>query len=195
MMRSMGHRIFFEVSDVPGFIEIKKSSWTNFSYTCVINNVNIAETAANAYIIDSVRFEADVRGYIHTKDPKREEKVTWYSMNVQRLTDMTSTVVHRRFSEFVTLDDTIKATLKDAALPSLPEKSFKLTTNHLDIAFIEKRRQKLDLYMKTLVRTANVSALPQVRTFLGFPDEVSTVFFLFGFLDTLNNCILTHFCY
>lgn len=44
VMESKGHRIFFTVENLPGFIEIKKSGWTGFTYQCVINTEEINES-------------------------------------------------------------------------------------------------------------------------------------------------------
>jgi hypothetical protein len=43
-MESRGHRIFFSVDTEPGYIEIKKSGWTGFSYTCVVNDKTVPES-------------------------------------------------------------------------------------------------------------------------------------------------------
>lgn len=42
-MESQGHRIFFSVDDLPGYIEIKRNGWTGFLYYCVINDKIIPE--------------------------------------------------------------------------------------------------------------------------------------------------------
>ena len=44
VMESKGHRIFFTIENLPGFVEIKKSGWTGFSYSCVINTEVINES-------------------------------------------------------------------------------------------------------------------------------------------------------
>lgn len=44
VMESKGHRIFFTLENLPGYIEIKKSGWTGFSYSCVINTEVINES-------------------------------------------------------------------------------------------------------------------------------------------------------
>lgn len=43
MMEAKGHRLFFSVDNLPGYIEIKRSGWTGFSYACVIDNVKVPE--------------------------------------------------------------------------------------------------------------------------------------------------------
>ena len=43
LMESKGHRIFFSVDDLPGYIEIKKAGWTEFAYACIINDIKVPE--------------------------------------------------------------------------------------------------------------------------------------------------------
>lgn len=43
LMDSKGHRIFFTLEDLPGYVEIKRSGWAGFSYTCVINDETLPE--------------------------------------------------------------------------------------------------------------------------------------------------------
>lgn len=44
VMDAKGHRIFFTVENLPGYIEIKRSGWTGFSYQCVVNTEKINES-------------------------------------------------------------------------------------------------------------------------------------------------------
>jgi hypothetical protein len=43
MMDSTGHRIFFSVDNLPGYVEIKRSGWTGFAYQCIIDTKKIPE--------------------------------------------------------------------------------------------------------------------------------------------------------
>lgn len=111
-MRGFGHRLFFQIDSLPGYIEITKSGFMSFSYKCVINNRLVDTTSAHSKS-SSALFDASissVRKRPHdnkiislvvcvsvqvTFVPSEEEKIAWYAMNVTRQSDLVSTVVHR----------------------------------------------------------------------------------------------------
>uniref|UniRef100_A0A7S2D390 PX domain-containing protein n=1 Tax=Alexandrium andersonii TaxID=327968 RepID=A0A7S2D390_9DINO len=70
--------------------------------------------------------------------------------------------LHRRYSEFVTLDQQVRH--KFAGLPQLPRKS--VFTKRLDPGFLRRRERGLEAYLMALVSADPVLEEPAVRTFL-----------------------------
>jgi len=42
-MGSEGHRLYFTINSEPGFIEIKRDGWINFSYICCVKDQTLCE--------------------------------------------------------------------------------------------------------------------------------------------------------
>lgn len=96
LMESKGHRIFFTVEDLPGFIEIKKSGWTGFTYSCVINDQIIPESTSQvAQNQDCDVFKPKILETTFTQDELSEHPVAWYVLRTTRLKDNITTTVHR----------------------------------------------------------------------------------------------------
>lgn len=95
LMDSKGHRIFFSVDSLPGYIEIKKSGWAGFTYACVINNVRIPEATEVVADDQSEVFKVKILGTTTTQDELSEHLITWYIVQTTRLTDGAVTTIHR----------------------------------------------------------------------------------------------------
>lgn len=95
MMESKGHRIFFSVDSLPGFIEIKRSGWTSFAYSCIIDNVRLPEATEVVADDQTEVFRVKVTGTTGTPDENSDTLVTWYVLEATRLKDGVTTEVHR----------------------------------------------------------------------------------------------------
>ena len=96
LMDSRGHRIFFQISDnVPGYIEIKRSGWSGFTYGCVINNQEINEATQGVPQNQDLLFKAKIVESTFTPDEFSEHPVAWYVIKSTRITDGVTTTVHR----------------------------------------------------------------------------------------------------
>mmetsp|Transcript_20267 Transcript_20267/g.29048 ORF Transcript_20267/g.29048 Transcript_20267/m.29048 type:complete len:425 (-) Transcript_20267:892-2166(-) len=176
IMESKGHRIFFTVEDLPGYIEIKKSGWTGFSYTCVINTIVINEITQTVATNQEEVFRTKILATTFTKDEFSEHSVAWYVLQVTKIHDGVTTAVHRRFRDFAELNSQVKQNMKGHhlrwSLPPLPEKPLKAMTDHNDPAFIQDRSAKLERFISMLVSVPHVSEMICVRAFLGLMDQV-----------------------
>jgi hypothetical protein len=91
-MGGFGHRIFFQIDKLPGYIEITKNGFTGFTYKCVINN-KLVDLAITHSRTPSPNYSASIPTV--TFVPLAEEKVAWYSVQVTRQSDLITTTVHR----------------------------------------------------------------------------------------------------
>jgi hypothetical protein len=97
LMESKGHRLFFTVADLPGYIEIKKSGWTGFAYNCVINDTKVPESTE---LISTARhqdplFRPKILETTLTPDENSDYPITWYVVETTRIKDHVKTTVHR----------------------------------------------------------------------------------------------------
>ena len=87
----------------------------------------------------------------------------------------------RRFKDFADLNSQVKQNFKGhhlrSSLPPLPEKLLKITTDHLDPAFIQDRKAKLDCFLRDLVQIPHVADMTCVKAFLGIIDQIREVSF------------------
>lgn len=95
LMESKGHRIFFTLEDLPGYIEIKKSGWTGFSYSCVINDKPVSEATQEIQTDHTDVFKPKIIETTFTADETSEHPIAWYAVKTIRLKDNVETVVHR----------------------------------------------------------------------------------------------------
>jgi hypothetical protein len=95
MMESKGHRIFFTLEDLPGYLEIKRSGWTGFAYACVINDKPVSEATSEVATDQNDIFRPKIIETTFTPDEISEHPVAWYVLRTTRLKDNTTTVVHR----------------------------------------------------------------------------------------------------
>ena len=78
-------------------------------------------------------------------------------------------IVERRFSEFITLNNLIKA-MKDkhvGILPTLPGRVFTPWTDQQSLEFTEERRTALQFYLQSLLTNLRVCAYTEFLCFLG----------------------------
>ncbi|OQR98433.1 hypothetical protein ACHHYP_08576 [Achlya hypogyna] len=81
--------------------------------------------------------------------------------------DSHSKLLRKRYSEFAALAVAIKTEAKDrAAVPALPSKSL---IRLLNPAYLEKRRQGLELFMHQVASNPKLANLPSVRQFCALP--------------------------
>ena len=98
---SKGHRIFFNVDNKPGYIEIKRSGWTGFDYSCTLGDVQLKENTqqvASAAGQSEETFMAHVETTLFTKDEENGSQLAWYVVVSRRKSDQATTSVHRYFN-------------------------------------------------------------------------------------------------
>jgi hypothetical protein len=95
LMESKGHRIFFSVADLPGYLEIKRSGWTGFAYSCVVNDKKVPEATETVRTGQDPIFRPKILESTLTPDENSEYPITWYVVRTTRLTDNAVTTVHR----------------------------------------------------------------------------------------------------
>lgn len=207
IMGSQGHKIYFTIPDEKktfsevnnGYIEVLRDGLVSFAYKCVINAEIINEVTSKVGSGERLfDISIDDKDTIFTPDESdsgiSNGKITWYLVKVVRLSDKVTTAVHRRFRDFADLNSNVKQNFKGhhlrSSLPQLPEKSLKFTTNHLDPAFIEERRQKLETFLKLLIDIPHVCEMTCTKAFVGLMDKVRELSFSFRVPTiglTLNN--------
>lgn len=89
----------------------------------------------------------------------------------------------RRFKDFAELNSQVKQNFKGhhlrSSLPPLPEKTPKFAADHLDPAFIQERRVKLQYFLRTLLDVPHVAEMTCVKSFLGLMEQVKEVSYVF----------------
>mmetsp|Transcript_20555 Transcript_20555/g.38168 ORF Transcript_20555/g.38168 Transcript_20555/m.38168 type:complete len:317 (+) Transcript_20555:37-987(+) len=176
-MEASGHRILFSIKDTPGYIEIKRSGWVSFDYTCNIGGENIVETTQQISAKQNEElYKLSISGYTACHDGQSEEAVVWYAVVTERLSDGCRNVVHRRFKDFSSLNSEIKQTFKGhqllSSLPNFVEKKSKWMVDHSDSAFLEDRRHRLEIYLTSLVGVPHVADTASIKAFLGLMEKV-----------------------
>jgi hypothetical protein len=149
-MEAAGHRILFNIKGTPGYIEIKRSGWVSFEYTCNIGGENILESTQQISAQqDEEMYKVTISGYTPCNDGQNEEAVIWYTVETERLTDGCRNVVHRRFKDFSSLNSEIKQSFKGhqllSSLPNFVEKKSKWMVDHTDASFLEERVRRLEV--------------------------------------------------
>ena len=95
LMDSKGHRIFFTIENLPGYIEIKRSGWTSFVYSCCINDRDIKEATQGVPENQDVVFKPTILDTVFTVDDQSEFQIAWYVVKTTRITDGATSTVHR----------------------------------------------------------------------------------------------------
>jgi hypothetical protein len=95
LMDSKGHRIFFTIGKLPGYLEIKRSGWTGFEYGCVINDKVIKEVTQGVPENQDLLFQPKILESTFTSDQESEYSIAWYVIHTRRITDGVQTTVHR----------------------------------------------------------------------------------------------------
>jgi hypothetical protein len=94
-MDSRGHRIFFAIADLPGYIELKRAGWTGFSYSCVVNDQKVPESTEQVSSNQDPLFKPKILETTLTPDENSEYPITWYVVKSTRIKDNVVTTVHR----------------------------------------------------------------------------------------------------
>lgn len=95
-MGSSGHRIMFFVEGLVASIEIKKSGYTEFSYTCSVNNQVLKEATQVIAERQGVQiFRVVIEESSLTKNEAGDDFITWYLVASTRVRDSVATFVHR----------------------------------------------------------------------------------------------------
>lgn len=114
------------------------------------------------------------------------KQAVWFKVHTVRERDRAETIVHRRFNNFVALDEAVRSAYKGSAvidqLPALPPRGIGLFQNQSDPAFIEKRRWLLQDYLYKLESIPRMRTNSDFTTFLGIVDAAreSSVLFPAG---------------
>lgn len=177
LMTQQGHRLYFVVEDLGGFIEIKRSGFTGFTYRCAVNNNFLTEVTQVVAANQNDIYKVSMTDTMATYDEENPTiQIIWYVVKAIRIEDGITTNVHRRFREFAELNSQVKQNFKGhhlrSSLPSLPSKSIKLTTDHQDPTFISQRANELDVFLKSLIAIPHVSNMNCVKAFLGIINNV-----------------------
>jgi hypothetical protein len=180
-----GHRIYFTIDSesgtaIPGYLEIKREGWTGFSYKCIVANETLNEVTQVVASDTSDLFNTQVCDPTITKDEFSDTgNIVWYLVKTTRKMDNVNTSVHRRFKDFADMFSQVKQNFKGhhlrSSLPELPDKTLKLTTDHMDPLFITDRKTKLHNFMKTLLAIPHVADMTCVKAFLGLMEQVRPV--------------------
>lgn len=82
----------------------------------------------------------------------------------------------RRFKDFADMFSQVKQNFKGhhlrSSLPELPERTLKLTTDHMDPSFIADRKNKLHEFITALLAIPHVANMTCVKAFLGLMEQV-----------------------
>mmetsp|Transcript_22746 Transcript_22746/g.23402 ORF Transcript_22746/g.23402 Transcript_22746/m.23402 type:complete len:391 (+) Transcript_22746:106-1278(+) len=177
LMEAIGHRILFSIRGTPGYIEIKRSGWFGFIYSCNIGGENQIEiTQQISQTQGQEVYDVKILEHVSASDGYSEEMIIWYYIETTRLSDGLTNTVHRRFKDFTVLNSDIREHFKGhhlkSSLPDLPEKRSKLTTDHTDPVFLQQRETQLQSYLISLVRVPHVADMISMKAFLGLMDKV-----------------------
>ena len=181
-------RLEFTVGDANGFVNILPTKKGSFKYECFLNGKKVPEineTLGNDDQEDKYDIKVLVEDTLGVEGPK-QKKFTWYKVCSTRDCDGHSTVVHRRFRDFFSINELIRTSYKGShlisSLPSLPKRGMKLFSDHLSPKFVENRRQGLQTYMQQLERMPRMRGNSDFLTFIGIKGNVreASVMFLEG---------------
>ena len=107
-MEATGHRILFNIRGTAGYVEIKRSGWVSFQYSCNVGGENILECTQQISAQQDVdMYTVGISGYKACNDGHNEEPVIWYTVETLRLADGCQNIVHRRFKDFSSLNSEI----------------------------------------------------------------------------------------
>lgn len=161
----------FVCGNARGSINIQRDKMLGFNYACVADGVTIPEAAGDSSA-SSRRYEARVVGRCSTVDhlSTQQPTITWYVVET-REDGKPATKVHRRFRDFVELDESVRAALSGhhmlSSMPGLPSKRFKFAVDHNDASFLDEREAQLDIYARRLAAVPHAWAAPATAPFFG----------------------------
>ena len=182
--------IMFTLDDNKGVVTLEAAG-SRVIYQCVYNEVNIPEENS---IIDNgnninqneVNNSSKLRITIDITELGTDEEnkpVTWFKVRTVRESGKGQTVVHRRFNNFLALDEALRSAYKGSPIlqsfPSMPTRGIKLLTDQFDPAYIEKRRWLLQDYLYKVENIPRMRTNLDFLTFLGLLDNTRETSCLF----------------
>lgn len=178
--------LVFEIDGGRGEVWIWPSSMTHFEYTCNFSGAEIPEE--NSIVGDdsltaSVEAVNRLRITVDAGDAGVDEAgkpVVWFRLHTIRESDANEVIVHRRFREFVAVNEALRSAYKGShllsALPDLPPRTvagsfvaslFGRADSALDPKFVEERRWKLQDWAYKMAQVPRMRMNPDFLTFLG----------------------------
>lgn len=186
------YQLYFTAFNSQCCIHIIREGILGFRYECNVGQTLLIESTQT--IINSLtscnnkKFELNIKNTCYTisctpSSTLINKNICWYYFEVKRLSDNTSTRIHRRFRDFAALNSQIKQSLKGhhllSSLPDFPEKQLKIATDHNDPEFISLRSARLQSYLSSLVCMPYVQDMLCLHIFLGLQDNVREVSFIY----------------
>ncbi len=112
----------------------------------------------------------------HTKTPENGKPYTEYTIKIEHPFPRATSSVCKRYSDFTTLDSSLRSTVGSAPPSSLPAKSWSFPILGSTLGSpeqIEKRRQGLEAYLRSIESSedARWRASKPYREFLGLDDK------------------------
>ena len=177
-------QIFFDIDGGRGIVRLVPRGG-RFEYSLFFNDTLIPEESVRG--ISRADDDAEHRLTITVEGAdiasgSGDSAVVWYRMHNKRNSDGEETVVHRRFSNFVDLFDTVSASYKGTQLyDSLPQPPSRAGwfTDHFSPDFIEQRRMELESFMEKLATFPRIQDNEEFLVFAGLVDrtrETSVIF-------------------
>ncbi len=172
-------RVSFNIKGNRGFININRSGLIGYSYECWIGGQYLIEATQlikSPETQNTKEYSISIKSFIYTGDSVGSKNLVWYTINCTRLSDSTTTQLHRRFKDFSNLHTQIESNLNGhhlrSSLPDLPDKHIKILHDHRNEDFIQNRVVHLNNYMNTLLAVPHVQSMLPLKIFLGINDNV-----------------------
>lgn len=153
-------------------------------YRCTFNGEDVPEenslvggSVGRQALEESARMRVEVEGAELGADDRREPLVL-YRLRVTRESDGACTVVHRRFRDFVAVNEALRAAYRGSSLlgslPPLPPRAIKLfgLVDHTTPEFIARRVFLLGDWLHKTIHLPRAGSNPDLLTFLGLVDSV-----------------------
>lgn len=182
--------ITFTLDDNKGYVTLEASG-SNIIYHCLYNEIAIPEENSiidngNNNAQNTVNSSSKMRITIDLSELGTDEEgkhVIWFKVHTVRESGKGQTIVHRRFNNFLALDEALRSAYKGSPLlqtfPAMAPRGIKLLTDQFDPAFIEKRRWLLQDYLYKVENIPRMRNNLDFLTFLGLLDntrETSCIF-------------------
>jgi hypothetical protein len=195
--------LLFSLAGQPGEVAISWSA-TAVHYACRYAGADVTEEnalvggargdAGGGAGDDAEASLAQLKVAVDVADVAADEAgkpVVWFRVHTVREADQREVCVHRRFRDFFANHESLRSAYKGshllASLPDLPPRTLAGSllsslfgaTDHLDPAFINERRWKLQDYLFKMAAIPRMRGNPDFLTFLGCVDGVREVSVLF----------------
>jgi hypothetical protein len=96
LMEANGHRILFSIRGTTGYIEIKRSGWFGFSYSCNIGGENQVEITQQISKTQGQEiYDVKILEHVSAMDGYSEDAIVWYCIETTRVADGLTNTVHR----------------------------------------------------------------------------------------------------